>query len=91
MTTQHKPGGQPKERLQELYAKVKAFEQKAKELRLELDEELNGLKDKDSKLYRQLEDLKFSSSAAFYDIRQGFEKAADAIHEAIKKAGGHFK
>lgn len=91
MATQHNTGDQSKERLQELYAKIKEFEQKAKELRSELDDELNGLKDKDSQLYRQLEDLKYSSSAAFHDIRQGFEKAADALREAIKKASYHFK
>lgn len=91
MATQNNTGDQSKERLQELYAKIKEFEEKAKELRNELDDELNGLKEKDGKLYRQLEDLKFSSSAAFHDIRQGFEKAADALREAIKKASYHFK
>lgn len=91
MATQHNSSGQSKERLQELYAKIKEFEEKAKELRNELDDELNGLKEKDSKLYKQLEDLKYSSSAAFHDIRQGFEKASDALREAIKKATYHFK
>jgi len=91
MATQQNSGDQSKERLQEIYARIKEFEQKAKELRHELDEELNGLKEKDSQLYRQFEDLKNSSSAAFYDIRQGLEKAADVLHEAIKKATYHFK
>mgnify|MGYP001083685140 CR=1 FL=1 len=91
MATEHNTGNQSKERLQELYDKIKEFESKAKELRSELDDELDGLKEKDSQLYRQLEDLKFSSTAAFHDIRQGFEKAADALREAIKKAGYHFK
>jgi hypothetical protein len=91
MATQQNSGDQSKERLQEIYARIKEFEQKAKELRHELDEELNGLKEKDSQLYRQFEDLKNSSSAAFHDIRQGLEKAADVLHEAIKKATYHFK
>lgn len=91
MQEQNKTEDQIKDRFQEIFAKVKEFEQKAKELRAELDEELNGLKEKDSKLYRSYEDLKFSSAAAFHDIRQGLEKAADVLHEAIKKARYHFK
>ncbi|MEK6482134.1 hypothetical protein WJR50_31630 [Catalinimonas sp. 4WD22] len=91
MSEQNKTEDQAKDRLQEIYAKIKEFEQKAKDLRAELDEELNGLKEKDSPLYRSYEDLKNSSAAAFYDIRQGFEKAADTLHEAIKKAKYHFK
>ena len=42
-------------------------------------------------MYKSLEDLKYSSTAAFYDIRQGVEKAADALRDAIKKASYHFK
>lgn len=91
MSDQNKTEDQAKDRLQEIYAKIKEFEQKAKDLRAELDEELNGLKEKDSPLYRSYEDLKYSSAAAFHDIRQGFEKAADTLHEAIKKAKYHFK
>ncbi len=91
MSDQNSREEQSKDRLQEIYAKVKEFEQKAKELRAELDEELNGLKERDSKLYRSYEDMKYSSAAAFHDIRQGFEKAADVLHEAIKKARYHFK
>jgi len=91
MATQHNTEDQSKERLREMYAKIKEFEEKAKELRSELDNEINGLKEKDSPLYRHLEDLKFSSAAAFHDIRQGFEKASEALREAIKKAGYHFK
>jgi len=92
MSTQNNNSSkEPKERLQDLYAKIKEFEDKAKELRRELDDELNGLKEKDSKLYRQMEDLKHASAAAFHDVRQGFEKASDALQEAIKKASYHFK
>lgn len=91
MSDQNNTGDQAKDRLQDLFGRIKEFEQKAKELRSELDVELNNLKDKDSPLYRSYEDLKNSSTAAFYDIRQGFSKAADALQEAIKKAGYHFK
>ncbi|WKN30027.1 hypothetical protein PZB74_13750 [Porifericola rhodea] len=91
MSDSHKTEGQAKERLQEIYAKIKEFEQRAKDLRAELDEELEDLKDKDSKLYRSYEDIKYSSAAAFHDIRQGFAKAADTLHEAIKRATYHFK
>jgi predicted nuclease with TOPRIM domain len=80
-----------RERLSELYDQVKEFEARAKELRAELDEEIEGIKNKDGELYRSLEDLKYASSAAFYDVRQGFEKAADAIRDALKKASHHFK
>ncbi|MFP4091403.1 MAG: hypothetical protein ACLFUB_06270 [Cyclobacteriaceae bacterium] len=82
---------QARERLNELYQRIKEFEAKAKDLRAELDEEIEGIKNKDSKLYHSLEDLKYSSSAAFHDVRQGFEKAAEALKEAIKKASYHFK
>jgi len=82
---------QPQDRLREIYAKIKDFEGKAKELRNELDHEIEGLRDKDSKLYRQFEDVKYASTAAFYEIRQGFEKASDSLREAIKKAGHHFQ
>ena len=91
MSDQNKSEDQAKDRLQEIYAKIKEFEQKAKDLRVELDEELNGLKEKDSPLYRSYQDLKYSSEAAFHDIRQGFEKAANALHDAIKKARYPFK
>jgi len=91
MAAQHKSDKQYQERLEELYAKIKEFEQKAKDLRSELDEELEGLKNKDSKLYQQFDDLKHASSAAFYDIRQGLDKAAETMREAIRKATYHFK
>ncbi|MEQ9442182.1 MAG: hypothetical protein RIG62_24285 [Cyclobacteriaceae bacterium] len=84
-----------REALNEIYGKIKDLESQAKQVRSELDEKLeeqmSDLKNKDSKVYQNLEDLKHSSTAAFYDIRQGMEKASEALREAIKKASYHFK
>ena len=84
-----------KEALSEIYEKIRELEDQAKKVRADLDEKLdeqmNDLKNKDSKVYKTLEDAKHSSTAAFYEIRQGVEKASEAMREAIKKASYHFK
>lgn len=84
-----------REALHEIYDKIKDLEDQAKKVRSELDEKLDAqmsdAEGKDSKLYQTYEDLKHSSTAAFFDIRQGMEKASDALREAIKKASYHFK
>ncbi|MEM6845535.1 MAG: hypothetical protein AAF944_19710 [Bacteroidota bacterium] len=84
-----------KETLSEIYEKIKELEEQAKQVRADLDEKLdeqmNGFKNKDSKVYQTLEDAKHASTAAFYDIRQGVEKASEALRDAIKKASYHFK
>nr|WKN36794.1 hypothetical protein K4G66_30985 [Tunicatimonas sp. TK19036] len=81
--------------LSEIYDKIKELEDQAKKVRADLDEKLeeqmSDMKGKDSKVYQTLEDLKFSSTAAFHDIRQGMEKASEALREALKKASYHFK
>ncbi len=82
-------------KLKEYYAKLQELEGKAKELRaemeLKIDAEIKELKEKNTKLYDTFQDLKSSSSSAFVDIRDGFDKATSALHEAIKKASHHFK
>lgn len=82
-------------KLREFYAKLQELEAKAKELRADLDDKIGeqvvDLKEKNAKVHDTFQDLKFSSSAAFHDIRDGFEKAADALREAIRKASHHFK
>ncbi len=84
-----------KEAFGDLYGKVKEIEDKAKQLRAELnrkmEEQVCDLKDKNTKAYGTFEDVKNSSAAAFYDIRQGVEQASSALSEAIKKASYHFK
>ncbi len=84
-----------RETLSEIYDKIKELEDQAKKVRVDLeeklDEQMNDLKSKDSKVYKTLEDAKHSSTAAFYDIRQGVEKASEALREALKKASYHFK
>lgn len=84
-----------REALGDIYEKIKELEDQAKKLRVELEEKLDGemtdLKSKDSKFYKTLEDAKHSGTAAFYDIRQGVEKASEAMREALKKASYHFK
>ncbi|MGB3586466.1 MAG: hypothetical protein WBA23_08005 [Tunicatimonas sp.] len=84
-----------RETLSEIYDKIKELEDQAKKVRVDLeeklDEQMNDLKSKDSKVYKTLEDAKHSSAAAFYDIRQGVEKASEALREALKKASYHFK
>lgn len=84
-----------RETLNEIYEKIKELEDQAKKVRIDLeeklDEQMSDFKSKDSKVYQTLEDAKHSSTAAFYDIRQGVEKAAEALREAIKKASYHFK
>lgn len=83
------------EKLREFYAKIQELEAKAKELRADLDikidEQIDGLKEKNTKLYDTLQDLKYSSTAALHDVKEGFNRAAEALHEAIKKASHHFK
>lgn len=83
------------DKLHEFYAKIQEMEAKAKELRAELDikidEQMNDLKEKKGALYTTYQDLKFSSSAAFHDVREGLNKAAEALNEAIKKASNQFK
>ncbi len=83
------------DKLQELYARIQEMEAKAKELRAELevkiDEEIKGVKEKNGKLYNTYQDLKVSSGAALHDVREGLNKAAEALNEAIKKASGQFK
>lgn len=82
-------------KLKEYYAKLQELEGKAKELRaemeLKIDAEIEELKEKNTKLYDTFQDLKSSSSSAFVDIREGFDKATSALHEAIRKASHHFK
>ena len=84
-----------RETLSEIYEKIKDLEAQAKKVRADLDEKLDeqmsDLKSKDSKVYQTLEDAKHASTAAFYDIRQGVEKASEALREALKKASYHFK
>lgn len=82
-------------KLREFYAKIQEMEVKAKELRadldLKIDEQIEDLKEKNAKLCDTLQDLKYSSTAAFHDVKEGFNKAAEALHEAIKRASHHFK
>lgn len=84
-----------KEAFGDVYGKIKELETKAKQLRAELDGKLEGqkgdLKDKNGKLYETYDDVKHSSKAAFHDIREGVEKASNALSEALKKASYHFK
>lgn len=84
-----------KEAFGDLYGKVKELEDKAKQLRVELDrkmeEQVNDLKEKNTKAYDTYEDVKHASNAAFYDIRKGVEEASSALSEAIRKASYHFK
>lgn len=83
------------DRLREIYTVIQEMEAKAKELRAELevkiDEEIKGMKEKNGKLYHTLQDLKQSSGEALKDVREGLNKAAEALGEAIKNASGHFK
>ncbi|MGB3848818.1 MAG: hypothetical protein WA958_02525 [Tunicatimonas sp.] len=80
-----------KEAFGDLYGKVKELEDKAKQLRTKLDEQVGDLKGQNAKAYDTLEDVKHASTAAFYDIREGVEQASSAIGEALKKASHHFK
>lgn len=84
-----------RETLSEIYEKIKDLEEQAKTVRADLeeklDEQMNDWKSKDAKVYQTLNDAKHSSTAAFYDIRQGVEKASEALREALKKASYHFK
>ncbi|MEO0330810.1 MAG: hypothetical protein AAF223_03855, partial [Bacteroidota bacterium] len=77
------------------FEKIKELEDQAKQIRVDLDkkfdEQMSDLKNKDSKVYQTLDDAKHASTAAFYDIRQGVEKASEALREALKKASYHFK
>ena len=72
-----------KEAFGDVYGKIKELEDKAKQLRAELDSKV----DEEGKL----EDVKYASKAAYHDIRQGVEQATAALGEAIKKASHHFK
>ena len=84
-----------KEAFGDVYGKIKDLENKAKQLRAELDgklgEQMGDLKDKNSQLHGTYDNVKHASKAAFYDIRQGVEQASTALSEAIKKASYHFK
>lgn len=75
-----------KEAFGDVYGKIKELEDKAKQLRAELDGKLE-----DQKLQDTYQDVKQSSRAAIHDIRQGVEQASSALSEAIKKASYHFK
>ena len=75
-----------KEAFGDVYGKIKELEDKAKQLRAELDTKLE-----EQKLQGTYQDVKQSSKAAIYDIRQGVEQASTALSEAIKKASHHFK
>ena len=83
------------EKFREFYAKIQELETKAKELRVELDtkidEQIGDMKENNTKLYTTFQELKLSSEAAFHDVKEGLNKAAEALHEAIKKATYHFK
>ncbi|MEM8966024.1 MAG: hypothetical protein AAGE93_06375 [Bacteroidota bacterium] len=84
-----------REALSEIFEKIKELEDQAKQIRVDLDkkfdEQMSDLKNKDSKVYQTLDDAKHASTAAFYDIRHGIEKASEALREALKKASYHFK
>lgn len=75
-----------KEAFGDVYGKIKELEDKAKQLRAELDGKISE-QTQDGKF----EDVKYASQAAFHDIRQGVEQATTALGEAIKKASYHFK
>ena len=75
-----------KEAFSDVYGKIKELEDKAKQLRAELDTKLE-----EQKLQGTYEEVKQSSKAAIHDIRQGVEQASSALSEAIKKATHHFK
>ena len=75
-----------KEAFGDVYGKIKELEDKAKQLRAQLDDKLE-----EQPLQDTYHDVKQSSRAAAQDIRQGVEQASSALSEAIKKATNHFK
>ena len=75
-----------KEAFGDVYGKIKDLEDKARQLRAELDDKISDPANED-----KLEDIKFASKAAVHDIRQGVEKASAALGEALKKASYHFR
>lgn len=74
-----------KEAFGDVYGKIKELEDKARQLRAELDGKLN---EDQSGTYQ---DMKYASRAAFHDIREGVTQASAALSEAVKKASYHFK
>ena len=75
-----------KEAFGDVYGKIKELEDKAKQLRAELDSKID-----EQAQEGKFEDMKYASKAAFHDIRRGVEQATNALGEAIKKASYHFK
>ena len=75
-----------KEAFGDVYGKIKELEDKAKQLRAQLDDKLE-----EQTLQDTYHGVKESSRAAAQDIRQGVEQASSALSEAIKKATNHFK
>lgn len=75
-----------KEAFGDVFGKIKELEDKAKQLRAELDSKLE-----EQKLQGAYDEVKHSSKAAFQDIRQGVTEASAALSEALKKASHHFK
>ena len=75
-----------KEAFGDVYGKIKELEDKAKQLRAQLDDTLE-----EQSLQDTYQDVRHSSRAAIHDIRQGVEQASSVLSEALKKASRHFK
>ncbi len=80
-----------KEAFGDVYGKIKELEEKARQLRTELDNKIQQPGGPDGQQHDAYEDIKYASKAAIHDIRQGVEQASSAMSEAIKKASHHFR
>lgn len=83
-----------KAKLDEWNAEIAKLEAKAKQkeadARMDIEKQIEELKEKRSKANEKLEQMSSAGESAWNDLKAGVEQAADALGDALKAARSRF-